>query len=161
MQIRIFTFPLETDEPRQEELNLFLRSHKVVDVRRELASSGGNAFWTFCVTYLQDSVQEQMSGGKPVKVDYKTVLDEDAFAVFSELRKIRKELAEMDAVPAYAVFTDAELAELSKSGNVSEASLSAIPGIGKKRVEKYGKTMCDKFNARSDEASLLFGGENS
>ena len=44
------------------------------------------------------------------KVDYKLVLSEADFSLFSRLREIRKQIAIADAVPAYAVFTDEELA---------------------------------------------------
>ena len=42
------------------------------------------------------------------------VLDGRTFEVFSKLRVFRKQIAERDAVPAYAVYTDAELAEIAK-----------------------------------------------
>ena len=37
MQIQILTLPLLPDPSQLEELNHFLRSHKIIDVRKELA----------------------------------------------------------------------------------------------------------------------------
>lgn len=161
MQIKIFSMPLTPDAQQEEELNHFLRSHRIVDVRREIASSGGNCWWTFCVTWLPDSPAEM--NGKPARVDYRTVLDERTFLVFSDLRKIRKELAEKDAVPAYAVFTDAELAEIARAGEITESAVVAVPGVGKKRLEKYGKALCVRFAEmkRTEAGSSGVAAENN
>lgn len=37
MQIKIFNIPIGTEDMQLEELNLFLRSYKIIDVKRELA----------------------------------------------------------------------------------------------------------------------------
>lgn len=115
----------------------------------------GNSCWTFCVTYIQDAQSlPVVKEGKSARVDYKEVLDEDAFGRFALMRKVRKEIADNDAVPAYAVFTDAELAELAKTGNeVTPALMQTISGIGKKKVEKYGVMFCDRLKNIDDEAA--------
>lgn len=80
-----------------------------------------------------------MGGGeRKEKVDYKSVLGEEHFKVFTRLRAFRKQIADQDAVPAYAVFTDAELATLSQVEGLTEQAMLQVEGIGKKRVEKYG-----------------------
>jgi len=150
MQIRIFTFPLCTENQQTEELNHFLRAHKVVDIRKELAIIDGNNVWTFCVTYMQDGISGQSSSAtKSVKIDYKEVLDEETFKVFSSLRKSRKLIADSEAVPAYAVFTDAELAEIAKLAPPTIQAIQRIPGIGKKKVEKYAEALLAQ--AKEDE----------
>jgi ATP-dependent DNA helicase RecQ len=63
--------------------------------------------------------------------------------LFSKLRIYRKQLAENDTVPAYAVFTDAELAEIAKLESITHKNLLTINGIDEKRVEKYGKQICE------------------
>ncbi|MCB0376036.1 MAG: HRDC domain-containing protein, partial [Sinomicrobium sp.] len=61
------------------------------------------------------------------------------FARFSRMREIRKTIAREEAIPAYAVFTDEELAAIAKmEPPLTEAGLKTIKGIGKKKVEKYG-----------------------
>lgn len=154
MQIRIFTLPLTPDSQQMEELNHFLRANKVIDVRKELAMAGGSSCWTFCVTYMQETQPLPFAKeGKAARVDYKEVLEEDAFKRFSAMRKVRKDIADKDAVPAYAVFTDAELAELAKADNVTPALLQSIPGIGKKKVEKYGTVFCEMLKTIGDETA--------
>lgn len=153
MQLKIFTISLAPDEQQTEEINHFLRSHKIIDVRKEIAVQNGNSVWTFCVSYLLDSKPSQSLQNKNVKIDYKDVLDEVAFNTFSRLRKVRKAIADEEAVPAYAIFTDAELAELAKQKKLSLTVIQAVPGIGKKKVKKYGSRMIDEMNKKTDETS--------
>lgn len=86
MQIKIFTIPVVADERDVEDLNHFLRSHKVIDMKRELTTSNDNSCWTFCITYMPDSSPSvQRSGeGKREKIDYKEVLEPAAFERFAQ-----------------------------------------------------------------------------
>lgn len=145
MQIKLFTISLFGNEDALEEMNKFLRGNKVVDISKNLVQQGDVSYWTFCVTYLIGSPPkvQQPQFEKKEKVDYKQVLGEVEFARFSLLRSIRKKLAETDAVPAFAVFTDAELSELAKMEELTPQAMMKVDGIGEKRVEKYGKAMCE------------------
>lgn len=142
MQLKFFNVPLfsETDE---DAINRFLRSVRVLEIKRELIVLKESAYWAICVTYLpglnNESGQTQAKG----KVDYKNVLSETEFKKFCLLRKIRKQLAESDAVPAFAVFTDAELADISRLEVVSISGLKSVNGIGEKKIEKYGDRFCE------------------
>ena len=51
----------------------------------------------------QTAANANLSGSR---VDYKTVLSPDEFVIFSRLRELRKELAELQSVPIYALFTN-------------------------------------------------------
>jgi len=144
MQYKIFTISV-FDEAKTDEMNRFLRGNKIVNVEKELIKINENAFWTFCIQYIGVETADGRDGARPVstKVDYKTVLDEATFEKFSRLRAFRKKIAEEDAVPAYAVFTDAELSEIAKLEELTEKNLLKINGIGEKKVEKYGKLFCE------------------
>jgi superfamily II DNA helicase RecQ len=61
------------------------------------------------------------------------------FAIFSQLRQLRKELAEQEGIPVYAVFTNDHLADMVRQRIVSLAGLKGIDGIGQARLEKYGE----------------------
>ena len=159
MQVKIFTIPILPYENATEELNLFLRANKVVEVKKSVVQIDGNAYWTFCISYLPQAVNADSQ--KSVKIDYKEVLGKEEFTRFSEMRKLRKQIAERDAVPAYAVFTDAELAELSKIKDLSEKGMMDVAGIGKKKVEKYGHFFCTLLNNIKDEKSGKSDSEDS
>ncbi|MDE6879273.1 MAG: HRDC domain-containing protein [Odoribacter sp.] len=143
MQYEVFTIPVLGGSEESERMNRFLRGHKVVQVDRQFLVLGDCAYWSFCVNYLESAAPVSVVGEKREKVDYKNVLSEEHFKVFSQLRAYRKQIAEQDAVPAYAVFTDAELALLAQSADLTEQSMLKIDGIGKKRVEKYGALLIE------------------
>ena len=147
MQVKLFTIPLFDNETELNEMNGFLRAQKVLTIDKQFVSVGENAYWSFCITYLQLSKQSTMTQNaqRQNKIDYKEVLDVATFAVFSTLRTIRKQIAENEAVPAYAVFTDSELAEIAKLENIDVAHLQSIQGIGQKKAEKYGQVLCEQY----------------
>lgn len=133
MQIKIFSIPIPGGEQINDEMNVFLRSKRVLQVDSEFVSNAGGSFWCFCVKYLDEAAPFNKE-----KVDYKQVLDDDSFQRFSRMRELRKQLAKDDGIPAYAVFTDEELSRMASVKELTPASLKSIKGIGEKRVEKYG-----------------------
>lgn len=165
MQIKIFTIPVEDCEQGMEEMNRFLRTCKVADVRKELVVSQGAAYWTFCITYLQSEINagagdRQFKG----KIDYKAVLSPEAFERFDTMRRIRREIAENDAIPPFAVFTDAELAQFTEVDDLTISAMKKLRGVGVKRVEKYGVRLCEALynpNADNNEADGKLEGEDN
>ncbi len=145
MQYKIYTIPVIEGESETEELNKLLRANKIVKVDKELVTIGDNVFWTFCVQYLLPPLSTPV-GEKKERIDYRNVLDEQTFAVFAALRQCRKAIAEEDAVPAFAVFIDAELAEIAKLEEITEKGIASINGIGKQRAEKFGRRIIEKMN---------------
>ena len=150
MQVKLFTIPLFDNEAELNEMNGFLRAQKVLTIDKQFVSVGENAYWSFCVTYLNLSKQTTATQNAPRtnKIDYKEVLDVATFAVFSNLRTIRKQIAENEAVPAYAIFTDSELAEIAKLETIDTKSLLSIQGIGQKKAEKYGQILCEQYRTQ-------------
>lgn len=148
MQIKIITVHSQGGEEQNESLNKFLRGNKIISIDKNFYSDSGGSYWSFCITYLlQSSAFQGFSQDRKDKIDYKSILSEEQFARFSSLRLLRKKIAEEDAVPAYAVFTDAELSEISKIDKVSLDELKKIEGIGEKRVTKYGEKIVSLFNS--------------
>ena len=165
MQIKIFNIPIGAENGQIEEMNHFLRANKIIDIKKELAMLDGNSYWTFCVTYMlsskpTESTNGKVSGNSP-KVDYREVLSSEDFEKFSNLRKIRKQIAEDEAIPAYAIFTDAELAEMVKLPKLTLAAIKSIPGIGNKKVEKYGNSFILNVQTETNETGGAFDGADS
>ncbi len=111
MQIKLFTIPITDNGDFLEEMNRFLRANKILKVENQLVSNERGASWCFCVKYLPMVKTQQPYAEK--KKDYKNELSEEVFKVFSRLRVLRKQIAADDAVPAYAVCTDHELAQIA------------------------------------------------
>lgn len=146
MQLKFFTLPIFTVDDEVDNLNKFLRSVKILEMRREFVLLTEGAYWAICISYLP--MQSSDSNGVVLKkIDYKDILNESSFQRFTKFRKIRKQLSEEDAVPAYAVFTDAELAELAQLKTLDLNSLKQVKGIGSRKLEKYGQRFIEVFIA--------------
>lgn len=136
------TFKLASDaDPRQcEAFNAFLRSHAVLAIHREWVPAGEASFWAFCVEYRESGSGGRgvgSAGAAPGKIDYKEILSPEEFVVYAKLRDLRKQLAEKDAVPVFAVFTNEQLAQMVRMPAKSAADLARIDGVGEARVKKY------------------------
>lgn len=144
MQKKIFCVPLIDSSLREEEMNAFLRSHRIVDIHEQLGVLHGDSCWTFCVTYVQQGTPSSKPEGRnSEKVDYKNVLEPEIFERFTKLRTLRKKVADDDGVPPYVVFTDAELAEVAKLPEITLSGMKNIPNVGEKKLKKYGQFFCD------------------
>lgn len=150
MQVKIFTIPLIGNEEIISEMNTFLQVQKVLTLDKQLVIVGEQAYWSFCITYLTQTLAGNRFVGKQNKVDYKEILEPEDFTVFSVLRTIRKSLSERDAVPAYAIFTDSELAEIAKLKTLDPKNMEKIQGIGQKKVEKYGMALCEMYKEQME-----------
>jgi superfamily II DNA helicase RecQ len=147
MQLKVFLLPIKNVTAAEAEMNAFLRSHRVLAVKKEFVCDGENSFWTFCVEYLESAPASPgpgNGGGRP-KVDYKEVLKPEEFEVFSRLRDWRKDTAEKEGVPVYVVFTNEQLAEIVRKRVANKTQLNGIDGVGDARVEKYGAAVLERM----------------
>ena len=64
MQYKVFTLPVFDSVQIEDELNKFLRSHKVVSVEKKLIENDGHTHWSFLIEYLCGN---QTSGGNTNK----------------------------------------------------------------------------------------------
>jgi hypothetical protein len=99
MAFQIVTVPIQDDGRALEQLNAFLRSHKILSVDRRWVEQGASSFWSFCIDYLEVAPAEdggyrggRSPGGKG-KIDYRETLSPEDFAVFARRRDVRKERA--------------------------------------------------------------------
>ena len=140
MQMAFFAIPARGDSGLQEELNRFLRSHRVLSVHREFVGQGDNSFWALAVEWMEGAAgvtAAGSSGGRKARVDYKEVLSPADFAVFARLREWRKATAEAEGIPVYAVLTNEQLAAVATSRPATAAQVQEIEGIGEAKAGKY------------------------
>lgn len=71
-------------------------------------------------------------------------------ALFEALRKLRKRLADEEALPAYIVLSDKVLHLLSTSRPTSLEEFDNISGIGEHKKKKYGKEFINLIRKYSD-----------
>ncbi len=146
MQIKLFTIPISDTGVMVEEMNRFLRGNKILETQQQLVNNERGAYWCFCIKYLEQLQNNAPYTNVKEKQDYKQILDEPTFKKFTKLREIRKQLALEDAVPAYAIFTDEELAGIAQLETLDIKGIKSIKGIGVKKVEKYAQKIIDAFN---------------
>lgn len=73
------------------------------------------------------------------------ITSEDDFYVelFSELRALRKKLADENNVPPYILFSDATLKEMSRYFPLTKDEMFEIKGIGQMKYEQYGESFLE------------------
>ena len=74
-------------------------------------------------------------------------------ALFEQLRAWRLERAQEQKVPAYVVFTDATLTVIAETKPLDESALSALPGVGRTKLERYGDDVLELCRKSSDTAA--------
>lgn len=145
-----FSIPARGDAALQEDLNIFLRSHRVLTVHREFVLHGENSFWALAVEYMQGAAPSSSGGvsrGGRNRVDYKEVLSPEDFALFAKLRDWRKAVAEQEGIPVYAVLTNEQLAAIAKDRPSSAAQLQQMEGFGDAKAGKYAEAILGMLSA--------------
>jgi ATP-dependent DNA helicase RecQ len=64
-------------------------------------------------------------------------------ARWERLRLWRTDTAKSEGVPAYVIFHDATLAEIARNGPESVDDLRDIPGIGARKLERFGEELVE------------------
>ncbi|MBL7773177.1 MAG: HRDC domain-containing protein [Chitinophagaceae bacterium] len=143
MQLKIISVPVIGGEMETETINVWIKQSKVISLDKQLVCVGSMYYWSFCFQFLEGAIPGR-NLKYPEKVDYRMVLEEDVFKRFAALREIRKEIAKAEAIPAFAIFTDAELAEMAKVEILTSEVMQNIQGIGEKKIEKYGSKFLNR-----------------
>lgn len=130
------------EQGNSEELNAFLKSHRIVNVEKRFVENNQNTGWAFLVEYGNE--QKTFVPGTP-KIDYKNVLSEQDYATFSQLRDLRKEIATRNASPVYTIFTNEQLVEMLKNPPKELKDFAKIKGVNETRVKEYAQEFINYF----------------
>ncbi|WP_372367690.1 HRDC domain-containing protein [Candidatus Uabimicrobium sp. HlEnr_7] len=150
MKYQFFKVTISSPYQVQEELNQFCTSHKIAAVEKQFVANGEMSFWAFCITYIESGVKQVKIKSK---MDYKEVLNGHDFAIYTKLRALRKQLAQQEGIPVYALFTNEQLATLVSKKVITSAAMNAIEGIGKSRMEKYADVFLPLLQKEFKETS--------
>jgi superfamily II DNA helicase RecQ len=144
VKYRFFAIPALNPDAEQNALNTYCAGRRVVTVEKHFVADGSSSYWAICVTSQDGAEAPKLAVEiRRDRIDYRQVLSEPDFAVFANLRTLRKTLSDREGVPAYALFTNEQLAELVKRRVTSVGDMACIDGIGKSRVEKYGEAFAE------------------
>jgi ATP-dependent DNA helicase RecQ len=75
-------------------------------------------------------------------------------ALFDRLRKLRKELADSQNVPAYVIFSDATLSEMSQLRPTNEEDMLNISGVGSTKYNLYGEYFINEIKSFLREQAM-------
>jgi HRDC domain len=130
--MRFFTIQVHGGDEDAADLNRFMATHRILGAERHLVLDGANSTWAFCVSF-EPSGARPAAAGKCGKVDFKDVLGVAELPCSPGCGRC----ASRWPMPAYALFTNDQLAEMVQRRVVTIASLREIPGVGDSRVQKY------------------------
>jgi len=120
-------------------LKLFERLQEKVAEKVFVLEKMGEGFKT--TTYLQERANAVLQSKEPAKKKPITSKRDPILAV--QLRELRDDFAKAENVPHYIVFPQETLYQLCDLLPRTEKELSKILGMGKIRVEKYGKEILE------------------
>jgi superfamily II DNA helicase RecQ len=148
MPIKFFAVPALDPGDAEGEVNRFCRGRRVITIDRQLVTVNERPVWCLAVEFVESSVSPGQVGtggsdfARP-RIDYKQVLNSSDFGVFSRLRLLRKEIAEQEGVPVFAIFSNEQLATIAQKRPTNAAELQAIDGVGSGKSGKYGDRLLD------------------
>ena len=163
MAIKIFTIPAKDPAIAEEEMNRFLRGHRAVSIQKQFLPDLSTPLWSFAVEYIDPATTPASptsnTSPRKNKVDYREVLSEDDFAVYSALRDWRKQKSESEGVPVYALFTNEQLAGLARTRPATLSAVQSIDGIGEVKSARYGKELLACIPAVAESSPVQPEGE--
>jgi superfamily II DNA helicase RecQ len=151
MSLHFFCIPAQTPRFAEADLNSFCAANAVVSLDRNLIECGVKSYWSVCVTVRDHPGKlPKGSGGSPpnsagnaAKVDYREVLSDLDFALYSHLREFRKALANEHNLPLYGVASNEQLAQMAITRPNTLEALGKVEGMGEVRLQKFGKAILD------------------
>ena len=142
-----------------DELNKFLKSNRIINVEKRLIDGERGTGWLFLVEYGNDNKSTTQNSSQ--KIDYREILNEQEYSLFDKLRQVRKELAEKQGIPVYAIFTNEHLSGMVKKHPASLKDIGSLPGVGESRVKQYGSRFLEVFAQLNVEAAVVKLNETS
>jgi ATP-dependent DNA helicase RecQ len=104
----------------------------------------------------KSAAEEAATGGETRRAGRGAVeeLSASERGLFERLRVVRREVAEGMGVPPYVVFGDAALTEMARVRPGSVGAFSAVRGVGRAKLEKFGERFVGEIAAYCGEHGL-------
>jgi ATP-dependent DNA helicase RecQ len=97
--------------------------------------------------YVKPTRTRQSSSRTSERADPTVGMGPRERARWDRLRAWRTETAKTDGVPAYVIFHDATLAEIARNGPGSIEDLRGIPGMGARKLDRFGWELLEVVSA--------------
>ena len=101
---------------------------------------------------LEDSGKEVLFKGKKIRklIHSKKNTQQETMSLdlrlLTQLKIIRKDLANKSGMPAFVIFTDKTLEVMARCKPKDEREFLLVPGVSQKKAEKYGKIFLSHIN---------------
>ena len=154
-QIQSFFISSYAPQNQCEDLNHFLRSHKIIRLSQGFVQAGENPGFQILVEYAENSSSE--SAQKNKRVDYRAMLkDEKQKSEFDSLKDFRSSLCKKDKlVGAYMICKDEHLYEMVTRPEITLEEILSFPHSANIKLEEYGKILFDHLvKIRSGKKNL-------
>ena len=133
----------------------FIKDKDILSAQDHFFIKNSSPYIAVIIQYLPyhtENVLGQVAGKKSDKKSKqsddswkKLVLEKD-FPLFNFMRDWRLERSKKEGIPPYLICTNKQLAQIIKNRPDSFAELQKISGIGKAKIEKYGKDFLTLLN---------------
>lgn len=142
MLIKIITLKFDTLTENFDDSFLmeFVKDKEIISIRDYFFVRDGVPYLVIITTYrLRPVFEERIESGKGRKENWRNLIGDGDLPLFNTLRNWRSERCKKDGVPPYVICTNEQLAMMVKNRPQSLNKLLEIEGVGKAKVEKYGR----------------------
>ncbi|HOW13366.1 HRDC domain-containing protein [Methanosarcina sp.] len=143
--LKIFTvkYSEKSESFPDSAMSGFLADKEILRWESHFFERKGEFFWTVLAEYRNSSMPVQVNHGEEKlekkEESYKTILNDADWPLFKMLKEWRGEESKKEGVPPYIICNNMQLARISVMRPTSLNALQGIDGIGKAKIEKYGK----------------------
>lgn len=131
------------------ELNSFLKSHRIINVEKKLIDGERGTGWAFLIEYSDYEIGKTFPNSQTSKVDYKDVLNPTEFAIFDNLRKVRKEISDKTRMPLYGIFSNEQLSLMAKNPPKTKDEFLQIKGVNEQKFKQFGEIFLNALKSVS------------
>jgi len=144
--VRILTIPFDPAKQLfpDDELNRFLLSKHVKEMRAAFFQMDSRPYWTVYIEYdpVLEETREPEEG-----------LSEAQRLLFQRLREWRKDKADREGIPVFIIAKNSQLVQIVRRAPMTLEALRQIDGFGKKKMERHGKEIIDILRAFYEKPS--------
>lgn len=136
MQLNTFCIPATDGDAVVDEVNRFLRSHRILKAEHQFCAESGG-YWALMISYADSVAAEPAPAFQKDKKDVTLDMTDEERERYERFRKIRREISAQRGVSAFLVFSNSELAILAKVPSLNAETAKAVRGVNPKHMEDF------------------------
>ena len=168
MKITIITCPYEphTGACDTTKLDQFCQEYDVLDYHGQLTTHEGIPLWTVLISYRVPKsryISAKKSSGAAktqAKIDPFRQLSVEQQPLYNALREWRRQQAEKEGKPVFALIKNAQIADVVRKLPTSIGALKTVDGVGDATCTKYGASIISIIK-KHKEGELDVGSSSS